>query len=80
HRRYPEDRHSNLTNAQDYVALRGQGVIADRVNETLGRSDAGIALLRRLFSRELDALKSGAEPKRWRRLTEHVELPTPASA
>jgi 5,5'-dehydrodivanillate O-demethylase oxygenase subunit len=77
---YPEDEHSNLTNAQDYVAQVGQGAIADREAETLGRSDAGIALLRRLFVRELDALRSGTEPKAWKRLEESVELPTQRAA
>jgi 5,5'-dehydrodivanillate O-demethylase oxygenase subunit len=44
--KYPSDHLFDLTSAQDYVAQRGQGVIADREHEILGRSDAGIALLR----------------------------------
>lgn len=75
---YPEDQHSNLTNAQDYVAQVGQGPLVDRERELLGRSDAGIALLRRIFARELDALRTGRPTKRWRRLAESVELPVPA--
>ena len=43
----------NLINVQDYVAQRGQGVIADREHERLGRSDAAIILLRQIWAREL---------------------------
>lgn len=67
HGLYPEDAASNLTHAQDYVVQVGQGAIADRSQETLGRSDAGIALLRRIFWRELDALRSGEPMKVWKR-------------
>lgn len=73
---YPPDKYSDLTNAQDYVAQVGQGPLVDRERETLGRSDAGIALLRRLLYREMDALSSGGPVKRWRPLAESVELPT----
>lgn len=77
---YPEDQHSNLTNAQDYVAQVGQGPIVDREQEILGRSDAGIALLRRIFFRELDALRTGRATKTWKPLAESVELPVQVSA
>lgn len=73
---YPEDQHSNLTNAQDYVAQVGQGAIVDREQEVLGRSDAGIALLRRLYLRELEAIRDGKPTKAWKPLAESVELPT----
>jgi 5,5'-dehydrodivanillate O-demethylase len=75
-RAYPEDRYSDLTNAQDYVAQVGQGPLVDRERETLGRSDAGIALLRRLLYREMDAMSADRTPKQWRPLEESVELPT----
>ncbi|MGA7779845.1 MAG: Rieske 2Fe-2S domain-containing protein [Paraburkholderia sp.] len=65
---YPTDPLIRLTSAQDYVALVGQGVIADRVNECLGSSDAGIAMLRRILERELDAMASEGVCKKWRRL------------
>lgn len=65
---YPSDPLIRLTSAQDYVALIGQGVIADRVNECLGASDVGIAMLRRILWREMDALRAGAPVKAWRRL------------
>lgn len=60
---------------QDYVALRGQGRIVDRTQERLGQSDAGIALLRRIFLRELEAIRDGRPTKPWTRLPEAVELP-----
>ena len=41
---------------EDYVAMVGQGTIADRVNERLGRSDIGIVELRRLWSEQLAPL------------------------
>jgi 5,5'-dehydrodivanillate O-demethylase len=54
--------------AQDYVAVRGQGRIHDRTKERLGASDAGIALLRRIIFRELDALAEGRPLKVWRKI------------
>jgi 5,5'-dehydrodivanillate O-demethylase oxygenase subunit len=48
---------------QDIVAWVGQGVIADRTKETLGASDLGIAMMRKRFFDELDAVAKGAEPK-----------------
>jgi nitrite reductase/ring-hydroxylating ferredoxin subunit len=38
---------------EDYVALVGQGVVADRAGERLGRSDAGVVAMRRLWQRAL---------------------------
>jgi 5,5'-dehydrodivanillate O-demethylase len=74
-RRVPRDALIQLTSAQDYVAAVGQGAIVDRSRELLGRSDAGIALLRRIFWRELDAIRAGRPPKAWRRLEGSSELP-----
>jgi phenylpropionate dioxygenase-like ring-hydroxylating dioxygenase large terminal subunit len=59
--------HPDIVGIQDDVAQLGQGVIADRENEYLGRSDVGIVLLRRIWLRELDALASGRPLKSWRR-------------
>jgi len=78
--RYPEDHLFELTSAQDYVAQCGQGVIADREHENLGRSDAGIAFLRRVFTREVDAVAGGGTPKTWTRLREAAVLPEQAAA
>ncbi|HLG72909.1 MAG TPA: Rieske 2Fe-2S domain-containing protein [Chloroflexota bacterium] len=58
--------HPAIVNIQDNVAQIGQGAIADRENERLGRSDAGIILLRRIWERELRALAEGRPLKRWR--------------
>ena len=48
---------------QDFVAWVGQGRIADRAREHLGSSDRGIAILRRHFFGELDAIAQGQDPK-----------------
>ena len=73
--RYPEEPFLQLTNAQDYVASVGQGAIVDRANERLGKSDAGVALVRRIFLRELAALRAGKPAKTWRKLEHAVDLP-----
>lgn len=77
---YPADQLFDLTSAQDYVAQRGQGVIADRETEVLGRSDAGIAFLRRIFARETDAIANGTPLKVWRKLSEAAVLPVQRAA
>ena len=66
-----------LQNAQDYVAVRGQGVIYDRTQENLSTSDAGVAFLRRIMLRELEAIRQGRPTKQWTRLehSEHLEAP-----
>jgi 5,5'-dehydrodivanillate O-demethylase oxygenase subunit len=66
-----------LLNAQDYVAVRGQGVICDRSQENLSASDAGVAFLRRIFLRELEAIRQGRPTKQWARLEEAQHLPPP---
>ena len=77
---YPEEPILQLTGAQDYVATLGQGVFGDRDNERLGKSDAGVVFLRRLFWREMDLIREGRPAKQWRQLDHSVELPTPKSA
>ena len=77
-REVPEAKTNELTAAQDYVAQVGQGTIVDRSLEHLGQSDAGIILLRKIFDRELSAMADGRSLKRWKRLTNSVELPTQA--
>lgn len=73
--KYPADRVSQITSAQDYVATVGQGALMAREREYLAKSDAGIAYVRRIFWRELDALKNGRPLKEWRPLAEAAELP-----
>ena len=72
---YPAEPVFQLTSAQDYVAQVGQGTIVDREVEVLGRSDAGIALMRRIFFREMEAIREGRPTKDWRRLEEAAHLP-----
>jgi 5,5'-dehydrodivanillate O-demethylase len=74
--KYPEETAIALIAAQDYVAVMGQGTIVDRASELLVRSDSGVSLQRRIFWREMEALRSGGEIKRWRRLNEEIELQT----
>jgi len=76
-REFPADGLIQLTPAQDYFAIMGQGPIADRENERLGKSDAGIVLLRRIFWREMDAITAGRATKVWKKLERSVELPKP---
>lgn len=78
HRKGPpeEDFLAGLIPAQDYLGIAGQGVIADRENEMLGRSDAGIVMLRRIFWRELEALRTGRPTKQWRKRQNMAPLPT----
>ncbi|HEX9662009.1 MAG TPA: Rieske 2Fe-2S domain-containing protein [Candidatus Binatia bacterium] len=50
---------------EDEVAQTGQGVIADRGKEHLGRSDRGVFLLRKIWERELLNLAEGRPIKLW---------------
>ena len=72
---YPEDPSLQLTPAQDYVAIAGQGAIADREHERLGKSDAGIVLLRRIYWREMEAIASARPIKQWRKLEKEAPMP-----
>ena len=56
----------DLVGIQDYVTQVGQGMIADRVNERLGSSDVGIIQIRKLWQRELSALKEGKSLTQWK--------------
>jgi phenylpropionate dioxygenase-like ring-hydroxylating dioxygenase large terminal subunit len=62
---------------QDYIAVRGQGTIADRANENLSTSDAGILFLRKVFMRELELIREGRPTKQWMRLADEHHLPVP---
>ncbi len=57
---------------QDVVSQVGQGRIADRTAEHLGRSDSTVILLRKLWDRELRALAEGRPLKQWARPERHV--------
>ena len=51
---------------EDYATQVGQGPIADRGHERLGRNDGGVVLLRKLWERELLRLASGSPLKEWK--------------
>ncbi|UUZ64580.1 hypothetical protein LP417_06285 [Polaromonas sp. P1-6] len=72
--KYPEDPLIRLTSAQDYVALIGQGAIVDRASERLGTSDRGVAMLRRILWREMEAINAGLPTKQWQRIKESPVL------
>jgi 5,5'-dehydrodivanillate O-demethylase len=59
-------RHPDLAVVQDIAVQAGQGRIADRENERLGRSDNGIILWRKILMRELRAIAEGRAPKAWK--------------
>jgi len=50
---------------EDEIAQTGQGAIAMRGNEHLGRSDRGVFLLRKIWERELRKLAEGKPVKQW---------------
>ena len=50
---------------EDEVAQTGQGAVANRSREHLGRSDTGVLFLRKLWERELRALADGRPVKQW---------------
>jgi len=50
---------------EDEVAQAGQGTVAARSNEHLGRSDRGVLLLRKIWERELNNLQEGRPLKQW---------------
>lgn len=55
-----------LTLLEDYAVQVGQGVIAERREERLGRGDAGVVFMRKVWERELGALAQGRRLKEWR--------------
>ena len=57
----------DMVRLQDDVAQIGQGPVADRSHERLGRGDVGLIEIRRLWRRELTALLEQRKLKNWRR-------------
>jgi 5,5'-dehydrodivanillate O-demethylase len=72
--RLPDHGPADLVRDQDYAAVRGQSRIHDRKQEHLGASDAGIALARRIFFREMEAIRNGSATKEWTKSEEPVVL------
>jgi 5,5'-dehydrodivanillate O-demethylase oxygenase subunit len=58
--------HPQSAHIEDMVAQAGQARVQDRGNERLGRTDVGVILMRKLWSRELRALLEGKPLKTWR--------------
>ena len=54
-----------MARLEDQCAQPGQGAIADRSAEWLGRSDKGIIQLRKIWARELRSLAESGTTKRW---------------
>jgi 5,5'-dehydrodivanillate O-demethylase len=54
-----------LFSVEDYVTQVGQGPVAPRHNDRLGRIDQGVILLRKIWERELRALAEGRPLKEW---------------
>jgi 5,5'-dehydrodivanillate O-demethylase len=48
---------------QDFIAWIGQGQVADRTKENLGASDRGVAMIRRQYMKDMDAIRRGEDPK-----------------
>ena len=65
-RRLIDVQHPDLAIVQDIAVQAGQGRIADRDNERLGRSDTAIILWRKILARELRAIAEGRSSKKWR--------------
>ncbi|HLY67604.1 MAG TPA: hypothetical protein VKU60_18850, partial [Chloroflexota bacterium] len=61
---------------EDYVVQVGQGPIADRPSEHLGRVDRGTILLRKLWRRELEALAEGGPLKQWQSVAGLADMTT----
>jgi 5,5'-dehydrodivanillate O-demethylase len=53
---------TNYVEGQDIMAWCTQGVITDRTTEHLGRSDIGVALLRKMFREQMTRVADGEDP------------------
>ncbi|MDO9088728.1 MAG: Rieske 2Fe-2S domain-containing protein [Burkholderiaceae bacterium] len=58
--------HPDLLSVQDGVALKGQGVIANRQTEVLGQSDHQIVRMRRLWVEDMAAIAEGRPRRQWK--------------
>ncbi len=56
---------TDIIRLQDDLAQVGQGRIADRAHERMGREDTSVILIRKLWERELRALAEGRPLKQW---------------
>jgi 5,5'-dehydrodivanillate O-demethylase len=67
---------TDYVEGQDIMAWLSQGTIVDRSQEHLGRSDAGVAMLRKMFKENMQIAAGGGDPLGTVR-TQHeiIELP-----
>ena len=66
----------NYVEGQDMMAWVTQGPITDRTTEHLGRSDVGVALLRKMFREQMRAVAKGRDPLgMMREPHERIDLP-----
>jgi 5,5'-dehydrodivanillate O-demethylase len=65
--------HYLLVGVEDMLTQVGQGAIVDRSDEILGRTDAGMVLLRRFWAQEMEALRAGRPTKQWAFMNEPPE-------
>ena len=67
---------TDYVEGQDIMAWVSQGTIVDRSQEHLGRSDAGVAMLRKMFKENMQIAAGGGDPLGTVR-TQHeiIELP-----
>jgi 5,5'-dehydrodivanillate O-demethylase len=68
----PDGRITDIVKVQDCVSQVGQGRIADRSEEHLGKTDESVILFRKIWERELRALHEGRPLKRWYRPESHM--------
>jgi 5,5'-dehydrodivanillate O-demethylase oxygenase subunit len=52
----------NFIHAQDIMAWETQGPIADRSRESLGWSDSGVTMFRKMLKREMKKVEAGEDP------------------
>lgn len=56
--------HPAAVSIQDYVAIVSQGHVRERPDEKLGREDAGVRAIRKMWLRELETFAAGAPARR----------------
>ena len=63
--RFADIDHPDRVRVQDFAVQVGQGRVADRATERLGKSDTAIILWRKIMEREFRAIEEGRPVKRW---------------
>jgi 5,5'-dehydrodivanillate O-demethylase len=67
---------TDYVEGQDVMAWVSQGEIVDRTQEHLGRSDAGVAMLRKMFKENMQRVEEGKDPLGTVRIHQDcIELP-----